>query len=56
MALEKYTGVWDFSKAAHLLRRTTYGPSLDTIRKIEGTGMDGALDLLLDDISLPDPN
>ena len=55
MALEKYTGVWDFSKAAHLLRRTTYGPSLDTIRKIEGTGMDGALDLLLDDISLPDP-
>jgi uncharacterized protein (DUF1800 family) len=55
MTLQKYSGTWDFSKASHLLRRTTYGPSLGEIHQVEGLGLDGALDLILSDISLPDP-
>ena len=55
MTLSKYSGEWDYSKAAHLLRRTTYGPSMEEIKQIEDLGLDAALDLILSDQPMPDP-
>jgi uncharacterized protein (DUF1800 family) len=55
MTLDKYTGEWTFAQAAHLLRRTTYGPSIAEINKVTSLGLDGAIALLLSDIPLPEP-
>jgi hypothetical protein len=53
--LEPYSGDWTEVQAAHLLRRTIIGPSYENINQITQLGLDNAIDLLLADISLPDP-
>jgi len=50
--LEKFTGEWNFHSAAHLLRRTTYGPRKSTITEAVALGLDESIDKLLSD---PDP-
>lgn len=51
--LERYQGPWDESTVAHLLRRTTYGPTQSEIAQGVTLGLDGLVDLLFSD--LPDP-
>jgi len=45
---EGYSGNWNFEKAAHLLRRTTIGPTLEEINKSVEEGLDKTLEKLLD--------
>lgn len=53
--LAPYTGPWTFEQAAHLLRRTTFGPSLSLIRSAVEMGKDAVLDELFADKALPAP-
>ncbi len=45
--LEKFTGEWTFQHAAHLLRRTTYGPRKRNIQEALDLGLDASIDKLL---------
>ncbi len=53
--LEPYTGPWEYAQAAHLLRRTTYGPSIQQIKDALNAGLDGTVSQLLADAPEPDP-
>lgn len=53
--LAPYSGPWTFEQAAHLLRRTTFGPSLAHIRNAVDMGKEAVLDELFADKALPDP-
>ncbi len=53
--LTPYVGVWDFEKAAHLLRRTTYGPTYAKIKAVLTAGVESTVDQLLAPEPLPDP-
>lgn len=53
--LTPYNGEWTFEQAAHLLRRTTFGPTRSTIQTAVETGLEGVLDQLFADIPLPEP-
>ncbi len=46
--LEPYVGDWDFSHAAHLLRRTMFGPSSAQIQAAVDLGLTGTLAQLMD--------
>lgn len=55
-SLEKYNGEWTENTAAHLLRRTLFGPKLSEIENAKSVGLAATVDQLLDDkISLPSP-
>lgn len=45
--LEKYNGEWSFGEAAHLLRRTTYGPRKSTILESISIGLEATIAQLL---------
>ena len=47
--LETYSGNWDFQMAAHLLRRTTIGPTIEEINESVGDGLDKTIEKLLDE-------
>ena len=47
--LEENSSDWNFEKAAHLLRRTTIGPTYDEIKKSVEDGLGQTLNKLLDD-------
>ncbi len=47
--LESYSGNWDFQMAAHLLRRTTIGPTIEEINKSVEDGLEKTLEKLLDE-------
>ncbi|MDX1909638.1 MAG: DUF1800 domain-containing protein [Bacteroidia bacterium] len=53
--LEAYSGSWTFAEAAHLLRRTTFGPRMDEIENAVRAGLPATLDQLLAPKPLPDP-
>ncbi|CAH1001331.1 hypothetical protein LEM8419_02232 [Neolewinella maritima] len=53
--MSRYSGTWDREKAAHLLRRTLYGPLLEEIKTAQRAGLDATVDLLLKDASIPSP-
>ena len=55
VGLQKYLGEWNNELSAHLLRRTTFGPTLDEIRKGQELGLDGTIDLLFKSIATPLP-
>lgn len=50
-----YTGPWTFELAAHLLRRTTYGPTLTNIKWALDQGLEATVEKLFEEIPLPDP-
>ncbi len=50
-----YTGPWNFEQAAHLLRRTTFGPGQDQIRQAVSDGLEATLDKLFATLPLPEP-
>ena len=54
--LDDYSENWNFETAAHLLRRTCFGPKLSEINKAVALGMDGSVEKLLNQEELtPDP-
>ncbi len=48
-----YTGVWGFEQAAHLLRRTTFGPTYAQIKQATSDGLDATISLLFENQPLP---
>ena len=53
--LEAFTEEWTYERAAHLLRRTTFGPTMEQISEAVDLGMEGTLELLFAEKPLPDP-
>lgn len=53
--LEAYTGEWTKFQAAHLLRRTTFGPTIEEIDEAAGLGLHGTLERLFQTKPLPEP-
>jgi len=53
--LEPYAGKWVAREAAHLLRRTTFGPTKAEIEWARTQGLQAVLDRLFEDHPLPDP-
>ncbi len=54
-SLDPYSGVWSEQQAAHLLRRTMYGPLNETIEEAVKLGLNGSLKQLFKSQPLPDP-
>jgi len=54
-ALDRYTGPWDERRAGHLLRRTTFLSSKQFVGQLVQRGLDGAVEELLKERTLPDP-
>ncbi len=52
--LEPYTGSWGYDEAAHLLRRSIYGPTQDQILQAVDDGLDATIAMLLSDRTLED--
>ncbi|MBK8044959.1 MAG: DUF1800 domain-containing protein [Haliscomenobacter sp.] len=52
--LEPYTGSWSAQQAAHLLRRATFGPTIELIRQSAEEGLSATLDRLFAEPPLPD--
>lgn len=52
--LAPYMGAFEFEQAAHLLRRTTFGPTYQQIKDAVNDGLDATLQKLLEDRPLPD--
>ncbi|MBK8654805.1 MAG: hypothetical protein IPN20_13095 [Haliscomenobacter sp.] len=52
--LEPYTGSWSAQQAAHLLRRATFGPTIELIRQSADEGLSATLDRLFAEPPLPD--
>ncbi len=53
--LEPYTGPFEHAQAAHLLRRTTFGPTLQEIKDAVAAGLEATVGKLLADQPAPDP-
>ena len=53
--LNKFSGEWTYQTAAHLLRRTTYGPTKSTILEALNLGLDASIERLLSAPSPTDP-
>ena len=54
-AFTRYAGEWGFEQAAHLLRRTTFGPKLAEIKQAVDDGLESTVSLLFEDQPLPAP-
>ena len=52
--LDKYTGEWTFETAAHLLRRATFGASLQQMRDAANSDLDSIINQLFEELPLPD--
>jgi uncharacterized protein (DUF1800 family) len=50
---ETYTGPWNYQIAAHLLRRTTFGPTKALIEEAVNKGLEATIAALFEDIPLP---
>ena len=53
--LDPYTGAWGFEQAAHLLRRTIYGPNQEAIQWAVENGLNATLEKLFEELPLPSP-
>ena len=53
--LSPYNGPWDTEQIAHLLRRTMFGAKNTDIELFRGMSPSDAIDVLLEEIPLPDP-
>lgn len=53
--LEPYTGPWTFREAAHLLRRTTFGPNREQINRAVEQGLEATVEQLFAETDPPDP-
>jgi hypothetical protein len=55
VGLAPFTGPWTKEHAAHLLRRTMFGPNLAQINQAVTDGLEMSLDKILADPGIPDP-
>lgn len=53
--LDEYTGIWTSKQARHLLRRTTFGPSIQMVDKAVTLGLNGTLNALFAPLPQPAP-
>ncbi len=53
--LTPYTGTWGYEQAAHLLRRTTFGPNYEKIKEAAASSLDATISQLFQELPLPDP-
>lgn len=53
--LEPYAGPWTYEHAAHLLRRTTYGPTYEQIKGVRDQGLNATISQLFQPLPLPAP-
>lgn len=53
--LAPYTGPWGFEQAAHLLRRSTFGPNREQIQFAATQGLNATVNKLFEKIVLPEP-
>lgn len=53
--LDPYTASWTSREARHLLRRTTFGPSIQMVKKAVSKGLDQTVDELFTLLPVPDP-
>ena len=53
--LNPYMGTWGIEQAAHLLRRTIFGPTKAQIKQAVTDGLDSTVNLLLMSQPMPDP-
>jgi len=51
--LDQYIGNWTSSQARHLLRRTTFGPSIQMVNTATSLGLNGSVDELFTPLSMP---
>ena len=54
-SLSPYTGPWGHVQAAHLLRRTTFGPTKARFKQAVEQGLNATVNQLLADKAMPDP-
>ncbi len=54
-SFSKYSGPWTYEMAAHLLRRTTFGPRKSDVEWSVNRGLQGTIDKLFTNISMPAP-
>ncbi|MBK8492813.1 MAG: DUF1800 domain-containing protein [Saprospirales bacterium] len=54
LGLAPYAGPWTFEQAAHLMRRTTYGPVLAHIKWAVDQGLSATVDKLFEELPQPD--
>lgn len=53
--LDPYSGSWTLTQARHLLRRTTFGPSIQMVDKAVDLGINGAIEALFTPLPMPNP-
>ncbi|MFM2392101.1 MAG: hypothetical protein RLZZ546_78 [Bacteroidota bacterium] len=53
--LDQYSGSWTSVQARHLLRRTTFGPSVQMIDSAKNLGLNGTIDALFTPLAPPSP-
>ncbi|HMP12467.1 MAG TPA: DUF1800 domain-containing protein [Saprospiraceae bacterium] len=53
--LEPYTGPWEYEQAAHLLRRTMFGPRHQEIKTAAAAGLQATVNQLFTELALPAP-
>lgn len=55
ISLNAYTGSWTIDQAAHLLRRTTFGPTHTQIKQAVTNGLTATIDQLFESQDMPAP-
>lgn len=53
--LDQYIGSWTAAQARHLLKRTTFGPSVQMVDTSVGLGLNGTIDTLFAPLPMPSP-
>jgi hypothetical protein len=53
--LDAYSGSWTAAQARHLLRRTTFGPSIQMVNTAVNLGLNGTIDQLFIPLPMPAP-
>jgi hypothetical protein len=53
--LDEYSGKWTSAQARHLLRRTTFGPSVEMVSQSMNLGLNGTIEALFAPLATPAP-
>lgn len=53
--LDPYSGSWTATQARHLLRRTTFGPSVQMVNTASSLGLNSTIDELFNPLPMPSP-
>jgi uncharacterized protein (DUF1800 family) len=53
--LDQYSGIWTEAQVRHLLRRTTFGPSIQMVNIAINLGLNSSIDELFNQLPMPSP-